>query len=375
MSTLNLPEDLTDSQIDELVIALKKHGKYSPSKPQNISEGSSLFIPKIPNFSGEFPIPKGEVSFEVWKFEINCLRKDGLHKETAVTHGARKSLRGEAAKILMNSLGHKATIGEILDKFEGIYGTLETGEELLQQFYNATQNVGESISSWGCRLEDILTKAVSLKKLSESAKNDMLRTKFWSGLQNSILKNAIRYKYENIFSFDELRREVRKMEQELFPEGSKERKAYKVQHQVQTVGRDATLDGSLDGVHNRLTSLEQKLEVIASDAKQRDSKVAEQIIQKIEELSLRLDKIEKGQDLSRSSQSYSRGQVAYFDEDQGSRPVGSDRRGPGFNPCRRYTTQSRGHSEPHSRNSNSHFRNQGYPQPRDKQFSQPSLNY
>ena len=290
MATLDLPETLTDSQIEELVAALKKSGKVPPNLSGLNSEGSSMVIPKIPNFSAEVPIPKGEVSFEVWRFEINCLLKDGLHKETAITQGVRKSLRGEAASILMNSLGHKAVVGEILNKFEGIYGTLETGEELLQQFYNATQGSGESISSWGCRLEDILTKAVSLKKLNNTSKNDMLRTKFWSGLSNSILKNAIRYKYESISSFDELRKEVRKMEQELVQDSSSGKKK-SVQHQVQTVNSNVPVDK----IQDKLASLEQKLEALTLGLTKTDeSSTNKQLLSKMEELSQRLSRLEQG---------------------------------------------------------------------------------
>ena len=43
----------------------------------------------------------------------------------------------------------------------------------------------------------------------------MLRTKFWSGVRYSALKNATRYKYDIIKNFDELRKEVIAIELEL----------------------------------------------------------------------------------------------------------------------------------------------------------------
>jgi hypothetical protein len=43
----------------------------------------------------------------------------------------------------------------------------------------------------------------------------MLRAKFWSGLRDPALKNATRYTYDIIQTFDELRKEVRAVELEL----------------------------------------------------------------------------------------------------------------------------------------------------------------
>ena len=252
--SFSLPESLTEEQMQLMLEALKKHGKAPPGEGPDPSKHSQMVIPNLPNFSGELPVPKGEVRFEVWKFEISCLLKDGLHPETAVTQGARKSLRGEAASILMNSLGHKATVTEILDKFKGIYGTVETGEELLQQFYNATQSPGESIASWGCRLEDLLNKAVVAKKFSTSTKNEMLHSKFWMGLHDPALKNASRYKYETVDQFDELRKEVRKLEQE-FVVATYSRKGTRALQHMQV----SDLGTQLEQLSSRLESMETKL--------------------------------------------------------------------------------------------------------------------
>ena len=42
----------------------------------------------------------------------------------------------------------------------------------------------------------------------------MLRSKFWSGLKISQLRNATRHKYESVKEFHSLLREVRQIEQE-----------------------------------------------------------------------------------------------------------------------------------------------------------------
>ena len=291
MASLNLPTEFSDSQIDEMVGALKKLGKYpfTGADGSSGSQVSHMSIPKLPNFSGEVPVPKGEVGFEVWRFEVSCLRLDGLHSEVAVTQGARKSLRGEAARIVMNSLGHQATIADILDKFEGIYGAIETGEELMQKFYNAVQCAGESTASWGCRLEDLLTKATHHKKtMSPSVKDEMLRTRFWNGLYDSTLKNITHYKYETISSFDELRREIRKMDQELSSQNSGPRKGSRAQHHVQvTEDKDR-----IDHLSSKLDSLEQKLELFVKQGQSKTEDVSAKILEQMDRISNRLDRLE-----------------------------------------------------------------------------------
>lgn len=296
--SFSLPSDLTEEQLQQMLDVLKKHGKVPPGDGPDPFKHPQMVIPKLPNFSGELPVPKGEVGFEVWKFEISCLLKDGLHQETAVTQGARKSLRGEAASILMNSLGHKATVHEILDKFEGIYGTVETGEELLQQFYNASQSPGESIASWGCRLEDLLNKAVVSKKFSPATKNEMLHSKFWMGLHDSALKNASRYKYETIEQFDELRREVRKLETEFVASATHTRKGVRAQQHMHVTD----LGAQLEKLSSRLGSMEAKLEGLASREQQHPDKdkLLVQLNQTVDTLVERIDRLEA----SSSSQSY-----------------------------------------------------------------------
>jgi hypothetical protein len=69
--------------------------------------------------------------------------------------------------------------------------------------------IGQSVADYGMKLESILQKVYDTGMLNPKVKNDMLRAKFWSGLRDPALKNAIRYKYDIIKNFDELRKEVR----------------------------------------------------------------------------------------------------------------------------------------------------------------------
>ena len=69
-------------------------------------------------FSGENQ--KGDVSFEVWKYELQCLIRDDFYPEALILQSVRKSLRGKARDILL-TLPQTAKPPDILSKFEGIY--------------------------------------------------------------------------------------------------------------------------------------------------------------------------------------------------------------------------------------------------------------
>ena len=198
----------------------RAHGESpSPPCPSDAAERGAatrttqvIHQPNIAPFFGE-PTDAKSVSFETWKFEILSLRKEAVHPERVITNAAKKSLRGEASKV-SRRLGVDATLSDILKKFEGIYGTVEDSESLLAQFYSAKQKEKEKVSTWGCRLEDLLDRAMDGSPLPVKSSNDMLRTKFWSGLL-PILKDAVRHKFDTVADFDQLRVEARKVEAEM----------------------------------------------------------------------------------------------------------------------------------------------------------------
>ena len=49
----------------------------------------------------------------------------------------------------------KTTSKEITEKLESIFGNVATGENVLQEFYNATQKENESVTLWGIWLEEV----------------------------------------------------------------------------------------------------------------------------------------------------------------------------------------------------------------------------
>ena len=65
----------------------------------------------------------------------------GVYTELNIKHVIRCSLKGEAAHVL-KCLGSTATVHQILQKFDLVYGTVEDGEDTLAEAYFNKREVG-----------------------------------------------------------------------------------------------------------------------------------------------------------------------------------------------------------------------------------------
>lgn len=200
----------TETQTEEPT----EEGTQTTTESKTSIQDKHFYFPKFSVFSGEEPKPKTESSFEEWKYEVNCIRRDDTYKDTEIAQAIRKSLKGQAKKVLL-PMGTSATVSTIMDRLEGVFGNVATGESVLQEFYTATQKSDESVTAWGLRLEEILQKAVDKGHVRLDEKNDMLKTKFWRCLRSDRLKTATRIHYETMSSFELLRKKVRAEEYEM----------------------------------------------------------------------------------------------------------------------------------------------------------------
>lgn len=180
----------------------------------------STSVPTIPPFSGT--MAKGEVSFQRWRYEVRCLM-DAQVPDYIILQAIRKSLRGTPADVLTR-LGESAGPLSILSRFEDLYANVLSGEALLKKFYNEEMLPDEDVTTWGCRLEDILSEAVACGNVNETSMDTMLQEKFWSDLADERLKLATRSLVNTVGSFSNLCRETRKIEQELKEADSKKKK-------------------------------------------------------------------------------------------------------------------------------------------------------
>ena len=231
------------------------------SNQQNMSAYvPSPYVPKLPIFSGSEEPQKGETSYEVWNFEVKCLKNTAYLPEHLLLQAIRNSLRGTARNMLV-PLGESATADDILEKLDGFYGNVCTSETLMQSFYSDCQKDNETIVSYGSRIERTLSRAVTLGHLDSIAKDAMLRSKFWTGLKNQTLKNSTRHLYDSIKDFKSLLREIRKVDmEESSSNPPKKQSAQQLSGQVSTDDTNAKLLKQMEELMGRMKHMEDRLE-------------------------------------------------------------------------------------------------------------------
>ena len=171
-------------------------------------------------------------------------------------------------------LGLKASIQEILHKMDGLYGKVATEGTLLTQFYAAQQHDKEDVTSWSCRLEEIIQGVHAQGLISRGTMFEMLRSKLWTGLRDEKLKNATRYKYDMIKDYDELVIAIRRVEQESFTDKVKAAsKAIQKPKEVGNGKQQEIIPGE-DSLEHTLKQLSSRLQKIETSMEQVKSKIA-----------------------------------------------------------------------------------------------------
>lgn len=214
------PENLKQWMIEYAKSQTKEPKMEIPSSSHHTSPGYGskstpstmvLHLPKIDRFAGGKSVGKNDISYDVWRFRVIQLLNSDLYSEGVITQAVQQCLTGEAARVVVGLGGH-AKVGDIIRKFDSIYGDLEKEEHILGEFYKTLQRDDEDVSTWGCRLEDLMNKAVKKGMIDPAVAYEKLRTRFWEGLRQE-LKDASGHKFDTIKDFDDLRVELREIEQ------------------------------------------------------------------------------------------------------------------------------------------------------------------
>ena len=173
---------------------------------------SSSKIPPLPVFSGTFTKPN-DVTYTQWRYAVVCLQKQNLYSDAILLQSIRQSVRYRGFDALY-TLGENPTTAQVIEKFDRLFGKALTASEIMQDLYSAKQLQEESIITWSCRLEGLAIDAVNKSAMLENQKNNVLCTQFWSGLYNQQIKNAIRHKYDNKATYEDLLSAARAVEKE-----------------------------------------------------------------------------------------------------------------------------------------------------------------
>lgn len=218
--------------------------------------------PRINTFQGNDRTIKGDnTRYELWRHEIRCLMNEKVHSEQAIVQALRRSVKGEAGMVVMR-LGEKAGLDEILYKMDSIYGQIDEKESIMLEFYQAKQKDDEDVSTWSCRLEDILSRAILTGKVKASEADSMLHDMLFKGLRPE-LKDKAHYEKERYTSFDELRVVLRKLEHDHLVEHQPPTKVSKQTCKSTSEKKDE--DDELD-VKAMLKQMNSRLEKVESGA-------------------------------------------------------------------------------------------------------------
>ena len=95
-------------------------------------KGKATILPKLTWFCGQTPIPKGHISFEAWKHEVEGLMK--LYDTQVVIQSIRCSLRSPAAEVVWH-LGMEASYEDIMDALKTQYDDITETEALLSELF------------------------------------------------------------------------------------------------------------------------------------------------------------------------------------------------------------------------------------------------
>ena len=210
--------------------------------------------PRLPNFSGD---KKSDGDFDLWRYQVQCLMQE-QYSEAVILLAIRRSLKGEAARVVMR-LGSQANISDILNKFESIYGLVDKKQILMSKFYSAKQDVNEDVTSWGCRLEDMLSKVRAISTIPQGEAENMLKDMFWEGLKPS-LKDATGHIYDKGLPFDELRKAIRIKEED---QKKRDEKKKEYSNSVTTSGK-SEIDELKDMIQNMNTEMKQMKEELST---------------------------------------------------------------------------------------------------------------
>ena len=193
---------------DLTAISRKDVTDQSKDTEGKISLEKNIFFPKFTPFSGDDSKPKGEATYEEWRYEVKCTRRDKVYPENVIGQAIRKSLRGPAKREIVQ-MGPSASVEDIMERLESTFGNVASGMSVLQEFFTASQKQEETVAAWGLRLEEIMQNAIDKGHIQDDEKDDLLKDKFWRSLRSERLKNATRIDFRTISNFKQLVKAVR----------------------------------------------------------------------------------------------------------------------------------------------------------------------
>lgn len=263
--------------VEDLERFMRKYGsiKKEPKEKEEVLEENDMDVrgrdqayrttatsnphqyPRFSQFYGEGP--KGEVTWETFKFEVEAVRTDNAFQEEQILTGIRRAVKGEAGD-LIRRLGTTTSLDEVIKKLESTYGQIDSKETVLKKFYSCVQQGGETVTGYASRIEEFFAQACDLKALRRSD-TEVLKQVLYQGLRKDIKQMAI-YQSHTVTDYDLFKIELRKIEAEVNID--KDRKPCKPA--VSKESTDQTEKTELSEVKSLLMQLNQRIQKLEEKA-------------------------------------------------------------------------------------------------------------
>ena len=173
--------------------------------------------PRLPTFAGES-------GYNSWRAEVDKLQQDKSLTADDKYRAVSKSLHGKAGRVARR-LGPDIDLLTLLTKLEKKFARTARGQHLMREFYSLQQEEDEDVSSWACRLEDLLDQAKDAKRVQDSEMNELLCEQFWTGLRGD-LQSGTEHKYDELKNFDDLEDAIRQVERDRRSKGTSRNTAH-----------------------------------------------------------------------------------------------------------------------------------------------------
>ena len=92
------------------------------------------------------------------------------------------------------------------------FGNVLSSDTLNERYWNARQSDSETVTSWGCRLEELLSQLTDKGAISSDTRVSMLRSKFFNGLQSETMKARLQHHFDMGSPYETLLKSARNLE-------------------------------------------------------------------------------------------------------------------------------------------------------------------
>ena len=249
----------SDDEIADLILRLKTTRSLGTSSTDKTT--FAVMTPKLPSFTGDKK-EKGGTGYEQWRSQLKALQSDASYSDLLILNAIHQSVKGTAGSLLL-SMPENYHSKDVLEKFDLYFGNVLPVDMLINQFHSSFQEPKEDVVQWSCRIQNMLDQIKQKKpSMPRSEFQQLLRSKFWNGLQPGYVKTSTRYRYDTGEEFDEIFAAARNLELECKQTSQSSAAIHKsfVSHQVAAASNTPNTPKilhRLSNMENRLTKIEK----------------------------------------------------------------------------------------------------------------------